>query len=509
MRSWAVFLTALFGCASMASAATAPQVATTHQGRVIGERAGDVVSFKGVPFAKAPIGELRWRAPQSAPAWTGDRPALKFAPSCMQVLAPPGGRPPWTSEYMAPPPVSEDCLYLNIWTPRLSGKRPVLVWIYGGGFMEGSGDVPVYDGAALAARGVVVVTINYRVGVFGFLAHPELTRESGHGASGNYGLMDVIAALRWVRENIAAFGGDPEQVTAAGQSAGGMAVRDLMSSPLAEGLFQRAIVESAPALPPPHLQAAEAAGAAFAQAAGASSLADLRAVAAEKLMSGGGPGRFSPTAEGWVLPAAAREAQIPVLSGMVADEGSALGPAYGKATVAQLHKTLEQQFDDRAEDAARLWPASSDAEAGAISKVFTREKGLAGLHAWAVERHATGKAPLYAYLFTHIEPGPDAARFGAFHTSEVPYAYATLDKAARPFTPADREVSRIVSSYWLNFVRAGNPNGQRLPPWPALDPARPKVMNLGDRPHAEPLASPAKLELFDASARKGKLLSFF
>ncbi|GJG86668.1 carboxylic ester hydrolase [Gemmatimonadetes bacterium T265] len=433
-------------------------------------------AYLGVPYAAPPVGPLRWRPPQPAPAWPGMRAADHFAPACVQPG--PAAFGPWTLEFLLRGPVSEDCLTLNVWTgagPNRNGAgRPVLVWVHGGGFTGGSGDVPVYDGAALAARGLVVVTLNYRLGALGFLAHPALTAESPEHASGDYGLLDQVAALRWVRDNVAAFGGDPARVTVAGQSAGAASVVLLTASPLARGLFQRAVVESGPgglaafgmattrAITRP-LAEAERDGVAFAAALGAAggrapSLAALRALPASAFVAAPGAAgaaappriRFGPVVDGRFLPepvdavvAAGRQSDVPTLTGINADEGSA-SPTYGRS------------------DTVRL-----------------RDLGLASLHRVLAERARTARTPAYAYLFDRAIPWPEHPEFGAFHTAEVPYVFGTLDALPRPWTAADRRLSATIMAYWVNFVARGDPNGAGLPAWPAFDPRRAAVQELG------------------------------
>ena len=320
-------------------AAAGPSTLTVSSGQLTGVagRGAGVRVFKGIPFAAPPVGPRRWKAPEPVAAWTGVRAADRFAPACTQNVT--GSRLPWTEEFMHQGAVDEDCLYLNVWTASSGrARRPVFVYLYGGGFNEGSGSVAIYDGESLARKGLVVVTINYRVGVFGFLAHPDLAAESRRAASGNYGLLDQVAALRWVQQNIAAFGGDPDNVTIAGQSAGAISVYLLTASPQTRGLFHRAIVQSGPGssrgLPQQRTPAAEA-GAAFAKARGADSVQALRAKPARDLLApqpGDAPVRFGPVIDGWLLTddvetvyAKGWQQDVPLLTGMNADEASAFG----------------------------------------------------------------------------------------------------------------------------------------------------------------------------------------
>jgi para-nitrobenzyl esterase len=415
---------------------------------------------------------------------------------------------PWTHEYVVDGPVSEDCLYLNVWSKAgAGGGRPVLVWIHGGGFSQGSGSVPIYDGAGLAAKGVVVVTINYRLGVLGFFAHPALTAEARGSPPGNYGLQDMVAALKWVRANIAAFGGDPDAVTIAGQSAGAMAIHDLIASPLAKGLFRGAIIESglpgvAPTLP---LAQAEAAGEALAKAKGAASIRELRAMSPEQLTAGSRQ-FFAPIQDGVLLPAGSTTASdTPVLIGMNADEGSALAAGdYGQSDPAKLQALLKASYGDMADRFGAFYPASNDAERAEASRQILRDRGLGALYAWSLRRERQSDRPLYLYLWTHIEPGHEADRFRAFHSSEIPYALRTLDTAPeRGFTAKDRALSDLVSGYWLNFIRTGDPNGAGLTAWPAWTASHPVIMELGDPTRTRPILPAAQQQAVDDFLRQG------
>jgi para-nitrobenzyl esterase len=498
-------ITAALTLSSAAASAAAPHT-RVQQGALQGVRKGDVDAFLGVPFAAPPVGERRWKAPAPAAAWTGVRNADHFSASCWQGVSP-AGFGPWTHEYVVDGKVSEDCLYLNVWTGAPAGaKRPVLVWIYGGGFNSGSGSVPIYDGAALAGQGVVVVTINYRVGVLGFFAHPELTAESRGAPPGNQGLQDMAAALRWVKANIAAFGGDPSRVTVAGQSAGAIAIHELMESPMARGLFQQAIIESglpniAPLAP---LAKGEASGEALAKAKGVSSLAGLRALAPDRL-GGAGPPGLGLIRDGVFMPAEpGPAADIPVLIGLNSDEGSSFSPLYGTTDPAKVSGLLKDSYGDQADRVAGLYPVSTDAERAQASRDILRDRGLASLYAWSGKRLTSAKSPLYAYLYTHPEPGPQADRYRAFHSSEIPYAFRTFAASPeRNFTADDQRVSLQVSGYWLNFIRTGNPNGAGLPAWPRMSPGKPMIMQLGDGVGARPVLEPEKLQAVDAFLAKG------
>lgn len=452
-------------------------------GELAGVRQAGVAAFLGIPFAAPPVGNLRWRPPQPPTAWKGVRAADRFGTSCLQAVDP-AGFGPWKHEYVVQDAVSEDCLFLNVWTPAQTGThRPVLVWIHGGAFTSGSGSVPIYNGAALASRGVVVVTINYRVGIWGFLAHPELSREAAGAPPSNFGLQDMLAALRWVQSNIAAFGGDPKHVTIAGQSAGSMAVHDLLVSPLAKGLFAQAISESGlpTSLPIRSLGEAQAAGEAFAHFVGATDIASLRAMSAAKIEAGAPKTGLGPVVDGVLLPddpmeliAKDRFNDAPVLIGLNADEGS-FHPNYGPKEAAEL-----------------------------------REGGLGAVYFWAHARQAHSHQPIYAYFDTYVEPGADSARYGAFHSSEIPYVFGTLDTAPeRGFTAKDVAHSKEIAAYWVSFIAHGNPNGDQRPQWPKFDAGHPEIMELGTTAHATPLLSPEKLQAQEELMANGGSLQMF
>jgi para-nitrobenzyl esterase len=461
-----------------------------------------VMVFEGIPYAAPPVGDLRWKPPQPVEPWPVPRNVDRFGPVCLQHHP---GTSSWDffGDYEAQ---SEDCLYVNVWTPAKSShdRLPVLVWIYGGGFGFGSGTVRLYHGDNLAAKGAVVVTFNYRLGVFGFLAHPELTKESGRNASGNYGLMDQVAALQWVRRNIAAFGGDPNRVAIFGESAGGGSVNFMQATPLAKGLFQRAIAESGGQFsrygPPSgelRLAEAEQAGLRFAQGLGASSLADLRCRPAEQLLraaSGFSPG--VPIIDGYVLPedvysifAEGKENDVPVLVGSNSDEGTSLRVPRPTMDTPQLQTEL-----------ARLYPP--DQEEKIISGVM-----LWIMRTWARLETKTGTHQAYEYYFSHHPPFPadakfegDVTHFGAFHGAEIIYVFNNLAiRKSRnwPWQAWDWKLADIMSSYWANFAANGDPNGPGLPTWPAYDDSHPQVMNFGNAVQAIPLPRRAELEFWE------------
>jgi para-nitrobenzyl esterase len=477
--------------------------ARVSTGELSGVRQVDVAAFLGVPFAAPPVGDLRWRAPRPPLAWAGVRSADRFGPSCLQVVNP-AGLGPWKHEYVVQGAVSEDCLFLNVWTPAPAGAHlPVLVWIHGGAFTSGSGSVPIYNGAILAAQGVVVVTINYRLGIWGFLAHPDLTREAGNAAPANFGLQDILAALRWVQGNINAFGGDPTRVTIAGQSAGSMAVHDLLVSPLAKGLFAQAISESGlpTTIPIRSLKEAEADGVAFVRSKGAADIVALRAMSAVQLAADAPTSGIGPAIDGVLLPdspirliSAGRFNDTPVLIGLNADEGSS-HPSYGVADPAAFNDLFSQTYGELAQRFAALYPARTDAERLTQSRAVSRDNGLMSVYVWARARQAQSHRPLYAYLNTYTEPGPDSARYLVFHSSEIPYVFGTLDTASeRGFVTADFAHSEQISGYWLSFITHGDPNGDHRPRWPEFNSSHPEIMELGPKARPRPFLPPAKLQ---------------
>jgi para-nitrobenzyl esterase len=463
-----------------------------------------ITAFKGVPFAAPPVGDLRWREPKPVVSWEAIRKAGEFGSSCIQTIR--DELKPWTYEFMTHNQISEDCLYLNVWTPARSPteKRPVFVYVYGGGFNSGSGAVPLYDGEGLAKKGLVVVTFNYRVGVLGFVALPELTRESPYHASGNYGLLDQLTALRWVQANISRFGGDPTRVTVGGQSAGSISVHDLTASPLAKGLFKGTIMESGGStvgnmgirIGPKTLAEAEADGEKFMRAQGATTLAELRQRPWQKLTNTEPGLRFAPIVDGYFLPAPVptvfaqgRQNDVVSLTGINAGELQGLtGPQRTPTTVEAYQQEAKKRFGDRADAFLKLYPAATEGEIKSALQESARDGNVTALYLWAQMRAKTSKTPVYEYLWNHALPGPDAPRYGAFHSSELPYVLNTLNMSDRPFTPQDHEIADVMSSYWANFVTHGDPNGKGVAHWQPVG-NEPEVMEVGNDFKQVPVAS--------------------
>ena len=479
-----------------------------------------VEAFLGVPYAAAPVGPLRWREPQPLPRWSGVRDAARFGARCMQ-------QPLYSDMAFRSPAPSEDCLFLNVWRPagaRGGAGLPVLVFVHGGGFMAGDASERRYDGAAVAARGVVVVTVNYRLGAFGFLSHPALTAESPHRASGNYGLLDQVAALAWVKRNVAAFGGDPRRVTVGGESAGSMSVSGLMASPLGRDLMAGAIGESGALMAPVFrlapLGQAEAAGQAFAASLGATGLSDLRAMPADALLAAQGQrrgGSFGPVLDGWFLReqpdatfAAGRQARVPLLVGSNSQENSAGSLLGGQpATVAGYREAVRQIFDVAADRVLALYPATSDADVAAAAQALASDRFLAHpTWKWFDLQRRAG-LPVFFYEYRRVRPPSLAAAasgeppLGAVHSAEIEYALGNLD--ANPmygWTADDRRVSDVMSGYWVNFVRTGDPNGPGLPAWPAAGTgATPPRALIDVVTGAAPFAEQARYEAMDLVLR--------
>lgn len=504
--------------------AQAPVVGTTA-GAVRGTAEEGLSVFRGIPYAQAPTGNLRWADPRPARPWRGVKDATRFSLPCAQ--APSAAFGPYTPEFLVQGKTSEDCLYLNVWAPRPAGRKPVYVYIHGGGFGTGAGSLPVYDGAGLARRGVVVVTINYRLGIFGFLAHPALTAESKLHTSGNYGILDMIEALRWVKANIARFGGDPRNVTIAGQSAGAAAVNDLILSPPARGLFAKAIAESGSGMGINMFNHAEAEryGVAMADRLGARSVADLRRLGAAELNRAttvnplghaggkGGPPPIwlAPNDDGIVVrgnpdrPRDPVQSAVPLITGYNADEG--MGRA---ATVAQFERMVRTRYGDHADRFLALYPHATDAEAAASSQLMAADRYLANAMIWAEARENSSGQAIFLYHFTHPYPAGSTGSFGAFHTAEVPYVMGALDNGTRAFTREDRAVSRVIQDFWLNFMRTGAPGAAGFVQWHRFDPSAGNSMQIAVHPRAGlSVSSAERLAAFRAYVAAGGQLSLF
>jgi para-nitrobenzyl esterase len=487
-----IFVAALMLCIpSVHGAVRAPDLnlpaVRVEGGLIAGTQTDGVARYFGVPYAAPPVGELRWRAPQPLEPWVGTREARAFSPVCRQTV-------PWVSE-----PQSEDCLYLNVWAPARAHKLPVMVWIHGGGFFGGSGSQSGTDGSRLTRQDVIVVTLNYRLGVFGFFAHPELSAESPDSASGNQGILDQIAALRWIQRNISAFGGDPDRVTVMGESAGAVSVAMLVASPLAKGLFQRAIAQSGndglPLDPRENSRfdrtQVEAQGVAFAQGLGAEHLADLRAIDADTLIRQSWAPRT--LVDNHVLREDMettyrnhRQNDVPILVGWNADEGKDLAPEILATSdfTAAGHSGLLARLLGHAPSAKVLadYPAATDAEARESIFRFTTDYWGWRMWRWA-DLHAQARSSKpYVYYFVHSPADPATpCSYGckAGHGAEIRYVFDQLDQDPRAWSPDDRQLTRGLVGYWTNFAKTGDPNDGSLAAWPAFDGTKTNVRRLG------------------------------
>jgi para-nitrobenzyl esterase len=481
------------GCLILAAGARADNLKIkTDKGKVQGKLStdGQVRTFLGVPFAAPPVGPLRWKPPQPETKWSGVRDAINFGNRCIQTN-------PFEDMRYRDPGQSEDCLSLNIWTPAKdkNATLPVMVWIYGGGFVAGTTSEPRQDGEHLAHKGVVVVSMNYRLGVFGFYAGQGLAEESPQHAAGNYGLMDQTAAIAWVKKNIKNFGGDPENITIFGESAGSFSVSAQMASPLAKGLFQHAIGESGAAFSNRGLRFRpladrEKTDAAWAQTVlGTSDLTALRAMSADdilaKMKAQSGPGRAGsgPDVDGYFLPepvpqiyAEGKQAHVPVIGGWNRDEPSAQVANHPQpATMATFQEVAQKAFGDRAPEFLKLYPDTTDAEAVRSTIDFAGDTFIAyGTWAWLEAQVKTGGQPVYRYHFERPSPADKyhPAGSGAFHSDEIEYVFGTLDsRIDAKWQPEDYKLSDLVETYWTNFAKTGNPNGGNAPNWPQYDAA--------------------------------------
>jgi para-nitrobenzyl esterase len=510
------------------------EVVAVAGGELAGARVAEgseVLTWKGIPYAAPPVGDLRWKAPAAAAPWEGPRDATAFSKACWQPQSNPesfyGG---------AAIDRSEDCLYLNVWSAaqRSDEARPVMVWIHGGALQTGSGSTPWYDGTALAEKGVVLVTINYRLGPMGFLAHPALSAESDPPSSGNYGILDQIAALGWVRDNIASFGGDPRNVTIFGESAGSWSVCYLQASPLARGLFHRVIGQSGGVFGPmPALRAdaaagdeapeasgalgpvepAEAAGVRFAAAlgiAGEGDAAALRAKTAEEIYDALAEYDqrvlwLRPNVDGWVYPqpiydlfAAGRHHQVPAIVGSNADEGTALWGEVAPTTVAAYRDAVESRYGEFAAEVLAAYPAASDADAKPAFLELQGDDVFAWhMRTWARLASASG-APTWLYFFSRVPPGAESETYGSYHAAEIVYAFDQLGNG-RPHTwePTDEKLADLMSAYWVSFATDGDPNAEGLPTWPPYSVASDQALELGDEVRVVDALKRDRLDVFD------------
>jgi len=500
-----IFTVSLFTSSSMGQ--NLPRV-KVDGGTIEGSIENDIAIYKGIPFAAPPVGQLRWKAPQPVVPWEGVRKCDAFGPNPIQ------GKPMpfmfWSEEFLIPPePISEDCLYLNVWAPAevTFEKLPVIIYIYGGGFRSGGSGCAIYDGTSTASKGVVFVSINYRVGLFGFLAHPDLTAESGYGSSGNYGILDMIAALKWVSKNIAQFGGDPGNVTIAGQSAGAFGVNYLTVSPLASDLFQRAIAESGAAFltssvsPSIDLKGAEQLGVEFAKNMEAGSLDELRALPAETVLRARG-GLSAPFVDGYVIPLSVmntyeegKQNDVPVIIGWNRDDRMLPSAIPADA----FREQIQRRFGEHANDFFAVYPAGTDKEAARSQFDMSRDQTFGvQIYTWAKMQAQTGKSGVWVYNFNRELPAytPETA-YGAFHTGEVVYAYDNLHTVDRPWEEIDHQIASQMSAYWVNFARTGNPNNSGLPEWDPFDLRRELVMQMDTAMVELPLPGKAKLEFWE------------
>jgi para-nitrobenzyl esterase len=476
----------------------------TTAGTVLGKTTEDkaIKIFMGVPYAAPPVGNLRWKEPQPVKPWKGIKKCTENPPSALQ--APPKPFMCWSKEFQAPEkPLSEDCLYLNIWTPAntIDEKLPVMVWIHGGAFTGGSGTVPLYNGEQMARKGVVFITINYRLGIFGFLAHPDLSAESSMKTSGNYGILDQIAALKWVKQNIAAFGGNPDNVTIAGQSAGSFSVNMLVVSPLAKGLFHRAIAQSGGQFGKQlavgqTLKEAEEEGKQLTEKLGVPSINVFRTIPADSLIKI--PGYFTLTIDDVILPhvyetfASGKQNDVPLISGWNADDGVLFGPPANSVKYKEMIKAM---YGEKADNYLQVFPGNSDDEAAKSQRLLSQLSFGWNNYSWARMQSTHGDGNAYLFYFKHVPPGEP--NYGAFHSAEFGYALHTLKFWDRPFTEIDYKLEDIMSSYWVNFAKTGDPNGEGLPVWPVFNDGNPEVIELGDSVKATPLPYKKQLLFMD------------
>lgn len=484
-------------------------------GMVQGITENGITIYKGIPFAAPPVGELRWKSPQPVIPWKNTLVADKFGPSCPQEPFPSN-----SSMDNDVGPMSEDCLYLNIWTPAKSSdeKLPVMVWIHGGGFAIGSSSIKSYDGKNFAKKGVILVSIAYRLGVLGFLSHPELSAENKQGISGNYGLLDQIAGLKWVQNNISAFGGDPKNITIFGESAGGISVSMLCASPLAKGLFQRAISESGGSFGPVNdirgdgvqtLKGAEKQGINFAKKMGAKSIADMRKMSPDKFLKdpeASSMGGFWPICDGSVivddqykLYSAGKYNDVDVIIGTNSNEGGMFVSGFD----VKKHKdSLKKTFGPLAKKALKVYPATDDLIARQSARNIFRDKIFAWPSwAWAKLQKKTGKSNVYVYYFDQPQPPRKTGKSlkNAGHADDINYVFGHVDNNFNfQYTAEDKKLSSLMMNYWVNFAKTGNPNQKDLPEWPQFDNGDNSVMYLrGNTSHSIPVPNRAQLEFME------------
>jgi para-nitrobenzyl esterase len=498
--------------ATKAEASEAAPLTTTVEvtgGTIEGVEQDGILIYKGIPFAAPPVGDLRWKAPAPVEPWSGVKKTDAFCHACMQASGAMGNTAP----------VSEDCLYLNVWTPakKTDEKLPVIYWVHGGGYIGGSTSTPMYDGTGFTKKGAVLVSVAYRLGPFGFLAHPELSRESGNG-SGTYGMQDMIAGLKWVRDNIACFGGDPSSVTIFGHSAGGAAISILAASPATKGLFHRAICMSGGSFTPlqtrnqsgiglgmPCLKLAESNGEQFLKELGITDIKAARALSPEdiqKAMPGGMEGmKFRPVADGFVISndlyslyEAGSFNDTPVLLGHTSDETASFGESQN-ITPEEFEKQIKSQYGSHSDAILAAYPHSTEAEATKSSRDIRNESTFSwNTWTWARLQSKNGKGKAFQYCFDYHPNSPDG---GSGHGSDVPYAFQTLGGPMEEPKQEDLKLSDMISSYWVNFARSGDPNSPDLPEWPAFSEEEQKVMVFDTSPGGRPMPNLERLKVFD------------
>jgi para-nitrobenzyl esterase len=486
--------------------AALPDVIKTDNGQVSGTTGKDpsVRVFKGIPFAAPPTGENRWKAPQPAAKWDGVKKADTFSLTCTTGAGGGAGKGGKGGGKGGPPTSGEDCLYLNVWTTAQAAneKRPVIVWTYGGGFTGGSGSEPRYDGEALSKKGVIIVTYNYRLGAMGWFAHPDLAKESSHKVSGNYGMLDMLAALHWVQKNIAAFGGDPNKVTIDGESAGAIAVAAMVGSPEYKGLFLRAMAQSGAwmGLSMTKMRTRQQAEEAGAKAAGSNTIAQLRAMSLEELGQNLRGVQAGPIVDGWLIPedqsitfSKGQQNKVDILVGSNSDEGTFAG--FGRPVTAEQ----AQRYGDDATDFTHLYPFGSTEEGTKSGLMLVRDQVAWHMRTWAEMQSKAGKKA-YVYYFSRVTPGQEAR--GATHTAELAYMFG--NPPAQGWTDVDRQLSDQMMNYWVNFASTGDPNGKNLPPWQAYNATKNdgQAMVFGNTAGFGPQVDVSRLKFLDHQYHK-------